>query len=223
MRTASELALEQNFRAVVYRALADAFHLPGPETGAALQKLEDALAVLDSEARETADQMCRAHDDTPEVLDLQIDFARLFAGPFLLLAPPYGSVYLEGERRIMGESTIEAERWFKEAGLELAEDFKEAPDHIAAELEFMHVLVCREIDAICREDIDAAQRSVALQKSFLKRHLGAWTPAFTARILENARTDFYRRLAEVTRTFLSEEVAALAGGGTGAQAAGTAC
>ena len=37
---------------------------------------------------------------------LEIDYATLFVGPYKLLAPPYGSVYLEDGRKGMGDSTV---------------------------------------------------------------------------------------------------------------------
>ncbi|MFN2356106.1 MAG: molecular chaperone, partial [Desulfopila sp.] len=70
--------------------------------------------------------------------DLLVEYARLFVGPFELLAPPYGSVYLETGRRLMGDSTIAVQHMYTNAGLTL--DVQEAPDHIALELEFMHYL-----------------------------------------------------------------------------------
>ena len=69
--------------------------------------------------------------------ELSVEYATLFVGPYELKAPPYGSVYLDEGRRVMGDSTIEVIRMYQEAGLTLDENFKELPDHIAVELEFI--------------------------------------------------------------------------------------
>jgi TorA maturation chaperone TorD len=50
-------------------------------------------------------------------------------GPFLVPAPPYGSVYLEDNRQLMGDSTIDVRRHYLSLGLDLSADFMEAlPD-----------------------------------------------------------------------------------------------
>ena len=43
---------------------------------------------------------------------LRIDFAKLFVGPFKLLAPPYGSIYLE-DKRLMRESTLDVMKYYR--------------------------------------------------------------------------------------------------------------
>jgi putative dimethyl sulfoxide reductase chaperone len=74
-----------------------------------------------------------------EVLEaLPVDYTRLFIGPFSPLAPPYESVYRGGE--VMGASTAAVMGLYRMAGFDLSGDFHEAPDHIAAELEFVYVL-----------------------------------------------------------------------------------
>jgi TorA maturation chaperone TorD len=110
----------------------------------------------------------------------------------------------------MGPSTMDVTKRYSEAGLELAENFKEAPDHIAVELEFMHVLICREMEAIHRENREGVLENIGLQKSFLEKHIGAWASPFSNRLSENAGTAFYRHLAIATRKFLIEEMDALA-------------
>ena len=56
----------------------------------------------------------------------------------------------------MGDSTMDVRMRYGDARLELAADFKEAPDHIAAELEFMHFLIFKEIAVTLRYDMDRA-------------------------------------------------------------------
>ncbi len=79
--------------------------------------------------------------------NLRVEFARLFIGPFTLPAPPYGSVYLEPAGRVMGDTTLEVITWYRHEGLTIDEDFKELPDHIVAELEFVCYLLLKKIQA----------------------------------------------------------------------------
>jgi TorA maturation chaperone TorD len=136
---------------------------------------------------------------------MAIDHARLFVGPFALLAPPYGSVYLEGERRCMGDSTLDVGSRYREVGLGTAPGFNDAPDHIAAELEFMHFLVIREFEAQADGDLERAQYFRQKQGSFLERHLAAWVPNFSRSVEEQAQTEFYQSLAAATRIFIESD------------------
>jgi TorA maturation chaperone TorD len=140
---------------------------------------------------------------------LRIDYAKLFVGPFKLLAPPYGSVYLDGQRQVMGASTIEVQKRYQEAGLEMANNFREAPDHVAAELEFMYFLIFKEIEALESENLETTLDFLKLQSAFLQDHLGAWIAAFAFNVEENAETDFYKNLARVTKLFVQKDMAQL--------------
>jgi TorA maturation chaperone TorD len=140
---------------------------------------------------------------------LTIDFAKLFVGPFQLLAPPYASIYLEGERKIMGDSTVDVIERYQEVGLDISKQFKDAPDHIAAELEFMYVLICLEISALQDGISEDMQNSIHRQRAFLKDHLGAWIGPFTELVTANAQTGFYRNLALTTKHFIDEELGEL--------------
>jgi TorA maturation chaperone TorD len=198
-------------RAGVYRLLADLFRLPQTGLDQTLAELEDRLVQLKSGSRKAAGALRRtfaaqAHDLVP----LEVDYAQLFAGPFLVLAPPYGSIYLDGERRLMGPSTVDVREHYRGLGLDLAPDFKEAPDHVAAELEFMYALICQAAIAIAEADRPLLLDSLERQQVFLARHLGAWVPDLSARIFQHAKTDFYRHLADVVQIFVAEDLEALA-------------
>ena len=198
-------------RAGVYRLLADLFRLPQTGLDHTLAELEDRLVQLESDSRRAAGALRRtfaaqAQDLTP----LKVDYAQLFVGPFLALAPPYGSIYLDEERRLMGPSTVDVREQYRGLGLDLAPDFREAPDHVAAELEFMYDLICQAAIAITEADRLLLLDSLERQQVFLARHLSAWIPDLSARIFQHAETDFYRHLAEAVQIFVAEDLEALA-------------
>ncbi len=211
MKASRERLLDQeNARAVVYRQLADAFRVPSEALFEGLKEMAAALELLDSEAWGDAARLAAGrYDDPDDRLEIKIDHAALFMGPFLAPAAPYGSVYLEDQRRLMGASTVDARRHYLSLGLDLSPDFKEAPDHICAELEFMHVLVHRAIGAVETLDRELLAKSVRQQSIFLVKHLGTWAPAFAHQILQHAQTGYYRNLAAVLETFVAEEMEAL--------------
>lgn len=142
---------------------------------------------------------------------LLVEYARLFVGPQRVLAPPYGSVYLEEGRRVMGDSTLEALQAYREAGLRLDADFKELPDHVAVELEFVAFLAARAAAARAAGDGPEADRRRAAREAFLDRHLRRWAPAFCARIAEGTEHPFYRALAECLQAVVTDRPAPGAG------------
>ncbi len=97
---------------------------------------------------------------------------------------------------------------YGEAGFELAEDFRELPDHIAAELEFLYLLIYRQNEARRNDDPKALTAMAGLRKRFLDEHLGSWVGPFTAAVKAGAQSGFYRELAELTDRFVMMEASA---------------
>ena len=192
-------------RATTYKLLAECYYPPTERLLQDVKELGRCLEMMGSAASEAVDRMGVAVQGAEGFEELAIDHSRLFVGPFALLAPPFGSVYLERERRLMADSTQAVDRCYREAGLELAEGFNGTPDHIAAELEFMHFLVIKELGTLADGDLDHAQHFRQKQKSFLERHLAAWVPEFSRSVEEQAQTQFYRDLAAATRLFIESD------------------
>jgi putative dimethyl sulfoxide reductase chaperone len=198
---ANDTYLGELARARTYKALAECYYSPGELTLQYVRQLgRDCPPAAEAVARMEAALL--AHEGIEE---LTIDYARLFVGPFALLAPPFGSVYLEGERRLMGDSTLAVGECYREVGLEVAAGFNGTPDHIAAELEFMHFLVIKELETLAGGDLVRAQHFRQKQRTFLERHLAAWAPDFARSVEEQAQTRFYQDLAGATRLFIESD------------------
>jgi TorA maturation chaperone TorD len=199
-------------RADLARLLAACFYEPVPEF--AEERLFESMAqaaaridpLLADETRRLGEAF--AADDPQALL---VDYTRLFLGPTGALARPYGSVWLEDGSSLMRDSTVAANALYDEGGFELAEDFRDLPDHIAAELEFLYLLLFRRAEAVRNGDAGAARAHAELQRRFLAQHLGRWAPPFTSAIEEGAQTAFYRALALVTRAFVRREAEASEG------------
>lgn len=193
-------------RGNAFRLLAECYLMPDRNILGKIHDLADMLNRVCPEVVGFIQEFNSGCENDCDIDRLKVDYARLFVGPYSLLAPPYGSVYLEGERRIMGDSTLHALAMYRETGLDIAQDFNDAPDHIAAELEFMYSLVFKEIEAIAGGYYTIAADCVEKQKSFLETHLGAWISAFSAHIMESAETEFYRNLSTLTTRFVRENL-----------------
>ena len=134
--------------------------------------------------------------------ELKIEYSRLFIGPDRLIAPPYGSVYLEQDYQVMGASTIEVQKIYELAGLSLSEDVKQPPDHISLELEFMYYLLFKLSEQA--ELFPAAEESVARTRlnQFLGVYLAPWVAPFVVKIREGTTNEFYCSLADVLGEFI---------------------
>lgn len=186
-------------RASFYKSLAECYYPPG-------ESLAKTLGDLGKAAGEFLSEVVR---NAPRADDLErhtVDYSRLFLGPFKVLAPPYGSVYLENGR-FMGESTLDARNLYKQEGLDIV--LKEAPDHISVELEFMYFLALKEAEARENSDLEQAACLRDKQASFLRTHLGAWIQAFAGNIERNAQTDLYKAVGRATEHFVLKDLAGL--------------
>lgn len=187
-----------------FRLLSDCYFLPDSGLSEKLEKLEHLMANICEPAVVFIRKMRKKFTGRANVEGLKVEFSRLFVGPYELPAAPYGSVYLDGERKIMGDSTLDVISRYREAGLSKAESFRDAPDHITAELEFMHYLIFKEIEALFNSNRDAAIGFIQKQRAFLEDHLLAWVPEFAQNISKHAENPFYPNLAKATLIFLKE-------------------
>lgn len=173
--------------------------LYGPPTNGLdeiLTFLEKTLMKLKPDLISKVSEMKTLSNSELQLKDLSVDYAKLFVGPFDLLAPPYGSVYLDGQRRVMGESTMKVLEFYRNEGLHISEEFKQPPDHIITEFEFMYYLVAQYIET-------GDERWLIKKDEFFNKYLSPWINDFIFRVQENAKTTFYKYLAQLTLGLLS--------------------
>ena len=182
-------------RADSYKLLSECYYLPDEEL---IQKVVEV-----AKNNQFFAELCKSVPSGVELESLKIDYTQLFVGPFKLLAPPYGSFYLEAGR-IMGDSTIDVRNWYEKEGLDIV--ISDSPDHIAMELEFMYYLVVRQTQAANEKNLPEIQLCQHKQKSFLSSHLAAWLPDFTEIVQKYAQTEFYKKLAKLTEIFVRKDL-----------------
>lgn len=191
------------------RFLAACYYQPGPEF--AEEKVFDSM--LDAASRIAPDLAAHARRVGEQFAAegherLLLDYARLFLGPNQILAKPYGSVWMSADPTLMQDSTVAVLQLYAEGGFEIADDFRELPDHIAAELEFLYLLIFRENQARRAGEAGALAAAAGLRRRFLDDHLGRWVGPFTAAVGAGAQSAFYRELAECTARFVRMEAGA---------------
>ncbi len=120
---------------------------------------------------------------------LLIEYSRLFIGPYHVLAVPYGSHYLENGK-LMGESTNEVEQLYARAGLLMNDEFKDLPDHILAELEFIEYLLYKQYEAIINQNGQLIDYQ-SIFKNFVLIYFTSWMNDFVKTILGATDNHFY--------------------------------
>ncbi len=102
--------------------------------------------------------------------DLEVEYCRLFVGPGHVEVPPYESVYHGHDSTmqqglVMGPVTMEVKELYYEAGLQLAAEFSDMPDHIAVETLFLAYLEAQL-------ELSADENLLRQKHLFLKNHIG---------------------------------------------------
>ena len=192
-------------RADLCRFLAACYYQPGPEfaeeklfesMGIAAQRIDARLA--EHVCRMAADFTATGHEQ------LLLDYTRLFVGPTEAVAHPYESVWTEGGA-VMGRSTLSVLELYREGGFDIDPAFGDLPDHVACELEFLYLLLFREMQARGEDDPGKLASAATLRRRLLDEHLGNWVFPFAAAVAAGARSVFYRELAGLTDRFLRLE------------------
>jgi len=122
-------------------------------------------------------------------------------GPGQPPCPLYEGSHRGGRMKIMEELV----RFYEHFGLQPGPG--DQPDHLCAELEFMHYLTFKEAAALSRRGPAEAFRLA--QRDFLERRLCRWLPRLRLRLEALEPPPFYRALAGVAEAFAAADLAAL--------------
>ncbi|WP_312947253.1 Tat proofreading chaperone DmsD [Superficieibacter sp.] len=117
-------------------------------------------------------------------------FQRLFVGPWALPAPPWGSVWLDRESVLFGDSTLALRQWMRENGIAFDATQNEPEDHVGTLL----LLV-----AWLSENGQSAQRD-----QLLAWHLLPWAGRFLSQFVEHAAHPFYQALGQLAQITLAQ-------------------
>ena len=174
------------------------FFLQDPRTGTAGEAFE-AMAALDPDAA-AAEWPFADPDEARRAFELMVgglvsgcdddvvwEYRRLFVGPALKPAPPWGSVYTDRECVVFGASTLDLRAWMRAHGVQRTTDERTPEDHIGLMLALM-AWIAREQPG----DLD----------EFLRLHLLTWSSHFLCQLEEAAEHPFYEGLALLAKSSL---------------------
>jgi TorA maturation chaperone TorD len=158
---------------------------------------ERALAAIEGGARHATMNPAQGGAD-----DLELEYNRLFVGPGAPRVYPYESLYQDSMGLVMGPSAGEALEAYRRSGLAVNTAFRDLPDHVAVELEFMARLCFEEARAGSAAEAGLAFRLKQQQRSFLDEHLAVWLPALCERVIRETTSIMYRGVAEIAAIFV---------------------
>lgn len=203
--TAIEVTLARSW---LYRLLSAAFLYPEGDPLSPFGKgLDEVKGLLDGEGglRGVLEALASSLEGVT-LQDLQAEHRRVFGHLISQECPPYetqyGCSHIFQQAQMLGDIAA----FYRAFGLEVAEQAKERLDHIAVELEFMHVLTYKEAYAMRHHGPEKARVCREAQRTFLDEHLGRWAPVFARRLGRKAGSGFYKALAELASAFLAFEV-----------------
>lgn len=138
------------------------------------------------EAKARAAELFAGTDASEEEL---IDaWQRLFVGPYALPAPPWGSVYLDKESVIFGDSTLALRQWMRVNHIEPHLTQAEPEDHIGLMLMMSAWL---------------AENSSQLLGEFLTAHLLPWSGRYFELLRIKAEHPWYEGVAVLAESTLN--------------------
>lgn len=148
-----------------------------------LGALRDFFIGPDAESLEAAIRRLAAlgglsleHQDWREV---EYDFNRLFVGPAPPAAPPYASLYLENEPRLMAESTLRVRHFYQMLGCISPWQDALPDDHLSLELDVC-IMLRESLLNVCDHKLSE------LYAYFMAEHLVLWVPAFIEKVLNQS-------------------------------------
>ncbi len=121
--------------------------------------------------------------------DLTEQYQNLFIGPNELVAPPWGSVYLDPECVIFGNSLLALRDFLKRHQIAFQAQQDEPEDHIGLMLMLAAYL---------------AETRPYLLVEFLSQHLLIWAPHFLTKLANVENHPFYQGLAQLTLITLDD-------------------
>ncbi len=209
-------------REEAYGFLSDAFtQPPSVERLAALQSDSFLSSASELFSEDTLAPLRRWAHEGQQLDDLERsahqEFMNLFKVPGGQYVTPYESVFrdtreIAGKQAkglLMGRSAIDVQKWYCLAAVEISDEYKDLPDHICLELNYLAHLCAKERAFASADDAAKITRAWEMQRDFLAAHVVTWIGALRDRIHEKSHHAYFRAVADMAVEFTQRDLATL--------------
>ncbi|RME37958.1 MAG: hypothetical protein D6788_08405 [Planctomycetota bacterium] len=207
------------WRRTMYRLLAVSFaEPPTRETMAPLREKEfvrSAAAVLGVPIGQALREASRlVADGALFERPARTEFHNLFRVPGPQYVTPYESVFRDTREingqpvkgLLLGPSAVDVQKWYRLAALDMREDCKELPDHIALELDYLAHLCGKEQEFLEAGDEDRLQRTWEMERDFLAAHVVRWIESLRNAVHAKSKHPFFRAMADIAAAFTKSDL-----------------
>lgn len=160
-----------------------------PEVSALFDCLPTLAEIYPWQERDAITRLCDEWS-FPDEETLIWQFSVLFEGQGEMVAPPWGSVYLEKDNLLMGETTAQYREFLRNHGLAFAGEQNEPEDQFGLMLLAYSALV--------------EQGNQGAASTLLERYLLPWGFRYLMLLQGNTLSPFYAHLADVATVFLAD-------------------
>ena len=196
-------------RAAVLGLIARGFGYPAPGGSSAMR---DGFAQLDgSRARGVFDAPLdaaieRAKQAWLETEDdaMGAEYVRLFhgSGPVSLRETAYGDGRRPAGRPV---ELADINGFYLAFGVEPADANPDMPDHVSVELEFLSLMLVKEVYALVRGQRAQHRLTRKAARAFVEDHLARWVPSLHNRLEDEKAAPSYRELGALLAALLAAE------------------
>lgn len=158
-------------------------------------------------------------DGGAQAHELRREYMNLFKVPGGQYVTPYEAVYRDAREidgqpvtgLLAGKSTVDVQIWYRLAAVEITEEFKDLPDHIALELNYLAHLCYKEQQFAKTGDEAHLTRTWEMERDFLAGHVVKWIGLLRDKIADKSKLSYYRDAAEIAVEFTHADLTALEG------------
>lgn len=199
---------EAKARGRLYKCLSWAFWRPEPPFAASLREglwgsiVEESAGTLGLPIRAIRPSLQEASRAlAPETLEQEQ--MRLFGLGMPHLISPYETDYPTLEAIAQAQALSDIAGFYRAFGTEI--EAKERVDHLAVELEFLHLLAFKEAKALEEAHAEHLELTRKAQAKFLQEHLGRWAGSFVRQLKRHTHLVWYRAVGDLLETVVAWE------------------
>ena len=206
----------------VYAFLGGAFLAPPTEVSLRALAAEDLLAgaeeLFGAEALDSLKQYVHSAEQTPELQrQAHQEFMNLFKVPGGQYITPYESVFRDSrdvggkpvKGLLMGQSAVNVQKWYRLAAAEISDEYKDLPDHIGLELNFLAHVCGKEQEFADQDDQARLTRAWEIERDFLSVHVVPWARQLRDKLYDKSQHAVFRTVADLLVEFTRRDLATL--------------